>query len=207
MTAVETLTALMDKARQKTGLTEKISVPRLTGLMDHFDLHVNPNLLSTDYTNSWSVSPSTSKILPATDPIGDGKVKTSIVYLDGMEKSAQYSCFYYSQKVHLEKGKPYTLSLLARLAPNAPTNVYLPLELFSDYTDAHSGWPHINFEEGLHNTWTYYDGTFTVDETGDYKGFRILSYDQRPMPGGVLYLANIKLEQSDLATPLEKVGG
>lgn len=45
MTAVETLTALMDKVRQKTGLTEKISVPRLTGLMDHFDLHANPNLL------------------------------------------------------------------------------------------------------------------------------------------------------------------
>lgn len=46
MTVSETLTALMDKTRKITGLTEEISVGRLTSLMDHFDLHVNPNLLS-----------------------------------------------------------------------------------------------------------------------------------------------------------------
>lgn len=52
MSAVEMLTVLMDKARSLTGLTEKISVPRLTGLMDHFDLHINPNLLSaTTFTS------------------------------------------------------------------------------------------------------------------------------------------------------------
>lgn len=45
MTAVETLTALMDKAREITGLTEKISIAQLTSLMNHFDLHVNPNLM------------------------------------------------------------------------------------------------------------------------------------------------------------------
>lgn len=50
----ETMTALMDKAREITGLTEKISISRLTSLMDHFDLHVNPNLL--DKTN-WVVNP------------------------------------------------------------------------------------------------------------------------------------------------------
>ena len=37
----------MDKVRELTGLTEKISVVRLTSLMNHFDLHVNPNLLDT----------------------------------------------------------------------------------------------------------------------------------------------------------------
>lgn len=41
----------MDKARKLTGLTDKISIARLTSLMDHFDLHVNPNLLSqTEFT-------------------------------------------------------------------------------------------------------------------------------------------------------------
>lgn len=46
----ETLTALMDKAREITGLTEKISIAQLTSLMNHFDLHVNPNLLDkTEY--------------------------------------------------------------------------------------------------------------------------------------------------------------
>lgn len=50
MSLSETMTALMDKAREITGLTEKISTAQLTSLMDHFDLHVNPNLLDkTDY--------------------------------------------------------------------------------------------------------------------------------------------------------------
>ena len=43
----ETMTALMDKTREITGLTEKISIAQLTSLMNHFDLHVNPNLLDT----------------------------------------------------------------------------------------------------------------------------------------------------------------
>lgn len=41
----DTLTPLMDKFRAKTGLTDKLTVARVTGLMDHLDLHVNPNLL------------------------------------------------------------------------------------------------------------------------------------------------------------------
>lgn len=46
------LTALMDKARNLTGLTDKISIDRLTGLMDYFDLHVNPNLIANADTLS-----------------------------------------------------------------------------------------------------------------------------------------------------------
>lgn len=53
-----TFTSLMDKARKITGLTEKISIARLISLMDHFDLHINPNLLSqTSFTvdpKDWS---------------------------------------------------------------------------------------------------------------------------------------------------------
>ena len=47
MSLSETMTALMDKAREITGLTEKINIAQLTSLMNHFDLHVNPNLLDT----------------------------------------------------------------------------------------------------------------------------------------------------------------
>lgn len=46
MTLSNTMTSLMDKARELTGLSEKISLSRLTELMNHFDLHVNPNLLN-----------------------------------------------------------------------------------------------------------------------------------------------------------------
>lgn len=47
MTLNSELTALMDKARNLTGLTDKISIDRLTGLMNHFYLHINPNILTT----------------------------------------------------------------------------------------------------------------------------------------------------------------
>ena len=51
MSLSETMTALMDKAREITGLTEKISIARLTSLMNHFDLHVNPNIFpETEFT-------------------------------------------------------------------------------------------------------------------------------------------------------------
>jgi hypothetical protein len=40
----------MDKFREKTNLTDKLSIQRATSLMDHLDLHVNPNLLSNATT-------------------------------------------------------------------------------------------------------------------------------------------------------------
>lgn len=76
MNLSETMTGLMDKARSLTGLTEKLSVPQLTKLMDHFDLHVNPNLLTT---TEYLVTP--SKDWPTwsynfTNPIANGKTYT-----------------------------------------------------------------------------------------------------------------------------------
>lgn len=52
MSLSETMTVLMDKAREITGLTEKINITQLTSLMNHFDLHVNPNILpETEFTS------------------------------------------------------------------------------------------------------------------------------------------------------------
>lgn len=49
----DVMTSLMDKARKITGLTDKLNLIQLTGLMGHFDLHVNPNLLKqTVYTST-----------------------------------------------------------------------------------------------------------------------------------------------------------
>ena len=50
MSLSETMTALMDKAREITGLTEKISIARLTGLMDSFNL----NNLIKNSSNEWT---------------------------------------------------------------------------------------------------------------------------------------------------------
>lgn len=54
MTLNSLMTPLMDKAREITGITEKISIAQLTSLMNHFDLHVNPNLLSS---TTWTTVP------------------------------------------------------------------------------------------------------------------------------------------------------
>lgn len=50
MSLEDTMTSLMDKFREKTNLTDKLSIQRATSLMDHLDLHVNPNLLSNATT-------------------------------------------------------------------------------------------------------------------------------------------------------------
>lgn len=50
MSLSSTMTSLMDKFREKTNLTDKLSIQRATSLMDHLDLHVNPNLLSNATT-------------------------------------------------------------------------------------------------------------------------------------------------------------
>lgn len=91
MTVTETLTALMDKARQITGLTEKISIPRLIGLMDHFDLHVNPNLLSQTLLVS---------------------------HVDTNYPMWSNTTAYCTNRAPLEPGKTYTLSWCARTDGN-----------------------------------------------------------------------------------------
>lgn len=45
MSIDDTMTPIMNKVRKLTGLTDKLSLSKLDDLMDHFDLHVNPNLL------------------------------------------------------------------------------------------------------------------------------------------------------------------
>lgn len=45
MSIDDTMTPIMNKVRKLTGLTDKISLSKLDDLMDHFDLHVNPNIL------------------------------------------------------------------------------------------------------------------------------------------------------------------
>lgn len=59
MSLNDTMTALMDKVRQITGLTDKISVAQLTDLMGNF---VSPNLIPNtsenwqNFANGWNIS-------------------------------------------------------------------------------------------------------------------------------------------------------
>lgn len=91
------LTALMDKARNLTGLTDKISIDRLTGLMDHFDLHVNPNLIVNADTLSGDNF--------LTIGVSYSNVSGHVVANSGGHQWSQFMCL-----VPLSAGKTYTFS-------------------------------------------------------------------------------------------------
>lgn len=97
MTLNSELIALMDKARSLTGLTDKISIDRLTELMNYFDLHVNHNLIDNADTLA-----------------GDGFLPFGITYSSinghtvansGGHQWSQFMCL-----VSLNAGKTYTFS-------------------------------------------------------------------------------------------------
>lgn len=91
------LTALMDKARNLTGLTDKISIDRLTGLMDHFDLHINPNLIANSDTLSGDNFLTTG--------VSYSNVSGHVVANSNGKQWSQFMCL-----VSLSAGKTYTFS-------------------------------------------------------------------------------------------------
>lgn len=196
MTAVETLTALMDKARQKTGLTEKISVPRLTGLMDHFDLHINPNLLdgAADFSGNWVNSGKTWKLSTEKDPFNGNAVMIQ------NENILWYGI--YNQTV-LQKGT-YTFSLdykITSLGGKAAPSLFFYVLANSDEAAKVVRGNNVRTTPGV-NQWNHASYTFTVADTTTTR-CRV----EMATSGFQLCVSSCKLEVGDLATPLEKVGG
>lgn len=177
MTAVETLTALMDKARQKTGLTEKISVPRLTGLMDHFDLHINPNLISaTTYTSPkgemWSSA-------------GLGALKPGTTYtFSWRAKTAGANKFVRIRPLGAENNKPLTKFFVGDVFPLTSSK---QSDTFRVPDDGNTYLLFVYGSKGKTNPADNNSASVPVYED-------VIFYD-------------CKLEVGDLATPLEKVGG
>ena len=102
-----------------------------------------------------------------------------------------------SKTLHLEKGT-YTISFVAKVnGTNFPS---FSVELYSSYTDNHGGLPHGTTVEKLTTAWKQYSITFSLPETTDIS-FRLLHYQDVPIPGGSLYFANLKLEKGPVATP------
>lgn len=114
MTATELLTNLMDKTRQITGLTEKISVAQLTDLMSNF---VSPNLLSNSsgdwkaVNNTWQVElgdiPAVKgDTFTASVEVKDASQKVSLVavYLDKDKKPLKPYGFSSNGDAQLENG-------------------------------------------------------------------------------------------------------
>ncbi len=92
----------------------------------------------------------------------------------------------------------YTLSLVARHNDTSTPNLTYPLQFFSDYTDVHNGLPIVSFN--ITGTFQKYSGTFYIDTAGNYSNWRLGNADNVQYPAGSIYIADIKLEPSTVAT-------
>ena len=178
MSLSETMTALMDKAREITGLTEKISIARLTSLMNHFDLHVNPNLIKADYVNSFAVSSDANNPAP----------------------EWQYRIVYGG----LAANTTYTLSLSA---VNTNDVKLASVRIFCEYYKGKYVNKEItSFIFSADNKRKSF--TFTTDDNAYYNVCLYAGPLSVPQGKSfVTTYHNIKLEKGDLATPLTEVGG
>lgn len=171
------LTALMDKARNLTGLTDKISIDRLTGLMDHFDLHVNPNLIANADTLSGdkflSVGASYSNVNGHVVANSNGKLWSQFICL-----------------VSLSAGKTYTFSETVS-GPLLSGNVTFMLQDDAGHKAIISDNIAIPDDESEHRV-SY---TFNVKSDGTYRVF-FTNAKTFCLP---------KLELGELSTPIQGV--
>lgn len=127
-------------------------------------------------------------------------IKTSVIAHLWGDNAAQ-ACLSYNQPLHLSKGT-YTVSFVAR--DNGPTSDIpsFELSLFSSYTNTHGGLAHGSTATALSSIWTNYHITFALPEDVDLTQLSLCHYDTNArIPGGSLFLANLKLEKGPVATP------
>lgn len=187
MTLSNTMTSLMDKARELTGLTDKISIDRLTGLMNHFKLIINENLIpdvATFGNDTWN----NKQYWKAEPSWNDLEVRSSDEKYYGL-----------SPKIEVQTGEIYTFSLYAKQDKKNPSAcIYL-----GNGNEDYSGMLD-NTEKPINigTNFERYSVSFKVN-----KNCTIYPRVEQRVPGNRIYIAGYKLEVGDLATPLEKVGG
>lgn len=177
MSLSETMTALMDKAREITGITEKISIAQLTSLMNHFDLHVNPNLLSS---TTVEVASNQSDPYPMWH--------NQIVY-SKLKPKTTYTLSLSATNTNDVKGAS------ARIYCTNWNDRYINKQFKRFYFDADGKKKVFTFTTPEFEGWLYdvylYAGSMSVDEHKDF----------------VTTYKDCKLEVGDLATPLTELGG
>ena len=127
------------------------------------------------------------------------------LHLKNVERVLEKCSCCIQKNVHIEvaeaatwRFKPNEQNTLAKVnGTNFPS---FSVELYSSYTDNHGGLPHGTTVEKLTTAWKQYSITFSLPETTDIS-FRLLHYQDVPIPGGSLYFANLKLEKGPVATP------
>ena len=152
---------------------------------------------------TWQYTPGKGGFEPASNYNSDSNhefIQTkTVAHLWG--NNAAEASLHYTQALTLEKGI-YTVSFLARDNGPDPNNSSFGLELFSSYTNAHGGNPHGMTKSKLSNVWSSYSITFALPEQLTLENISLNHWGpQELIPGGSLYLANLKLEKGPVATP------
>lgn len=172
------MTSLMDKFREKTNLTDKLSIQRATSLMDHLDLHVNPNLLG----DSGIALTGGTVILSNTKGVID----------EDNEKFYTANGHMWDQILFWIALSPGTYTYSADLMG--------PISDPSFYVQNSNGSTTFLEEHGIalanDNTWHRCKHTFSIKAANTYRVFFTNVNKQK----------NIKLEVGDLATPLTESG-
>ena len=178
MSINEIMTPLMDKFRDKTNLTDKLSIKRATGLLDHLQLIVNPNLIKADYVNSFAVSSDANKPAP--------EWQYRIVY-EGLAPSTTYTLSL--SAVNTNGVKQASVRIFLEYYKGQYVNKELTTFMFLADNKRKSF-------------------TFTTDDNAYYNVCLYAGPLSVPQGKSfVTTYHNIKLEKGDLATPLTEVGG
>lgn len=179
MTLSSSMTSLMDKARKLSGLNSKMSIDDLTKLMDHFDLHINPNLLGN----------------AGITLTGDNVILSN---WDGVIEED-------NEKVYVAHNYQWN-QIAFRITINPGTYTYsadLTGPIGDDprfFVQGSNGVPgYVNYSITLANDgeWHRCKQTFSIKEKNTYQIFFTNVNKQK----------NIKLESGSLMTPLPEVGG
>lgn len=187
MSLNDVMTPIMDKARKLTGLTDKIGITRLTGLMDHFKLIINENLIpdaATFGNDTWK-----NKEYWKAEPDWNGlKVRSSEAKYNGL-----------APEIAAQAGEIYTFSLYAKQDKKNPSAcIYL-----GNGNEDYSGMlDNVEKPINIGTNFERYSVSFKVN-----KNCTIYPRVEQRVLGNRIYIAGYKLEVGDLATPLEKVGG
>lgn len=152
---------------------------------------------------TWQYTPDKGGFEPASNYNSDSNhefIQTkTVAHLWG--DNATEAMLSYTQPLHLEKGT-YTVSFLAKDNGPDPNNSSFGLELYSSYTNSHGRNPHGMTKSKLSNVWSSYSITFALPEQVTLTDMSLGHYDPKALiPGGSLYLANLKLEKGPVATP------
>lgn len=128
------------------------------------------------------------------DPNGN-EIKTKVFHVFAQE--LQYAPIYFGQNFTLPPGT-YSLSFLARHLGRDDEKVKLEF-----YTDdcANRGWNPLGVSDDISNIWKKHQIQFSVTkETYEQNPRLHAPYKNYPVPGGSIFLANLKLEAGSIAT-------